>query len=88
MGGCELRLQDAGVAHFSYWVFPAHRGRGYAARGLGLIVRYAAEHLGVSRAELHIDPENAASLGVARRAGFRVEGSDERGELIAVKELG
>ena len=81
-------LQDAGVAHFSYWVFPAHRGKAYAARGLGLIVRYVAGHFGVSRAELHIQPGNAASLRVARQAGFRVEGINERGEIVAVKELG
>jgi RimJ/RimL family protein N-acetyltransferase len=52
-----------------------------------LIARYAAEQLGVSRAELHIHPENAASLGVARQAGFDVDGSDEHGLLVAVKEL-
>src|ERR1700722_2252072 len=42
MGGCEVRLLAADRANVSYWMFPAFRGRGYAARALALLVEAAA----------------------------------------------
>ena len=70
VGGCEIRLGEAGVAAMSYWTFPAHRRRGYATRSVRLAVNYAFEELGVQLLELHIAADNAGSRGVARRAGF------------------
>ena len=57
-----------------YWVAAPARGRGVASRALALLCRYAFEQLEVKRIELWIDPENAPSLGVARRVGFSREG--------------
>lgn len=74
VGGCELRLVERGVAHLSYWTFPAHRRRGLAGRAVRLAAQYAFTELGVERLEIHVAPDNPASRGVARRAGFVEDG--------------
>jgi RimJ/RimL family protein N-acetyltransferase len=74
VGHCELRLQDAGIAHVSYSTGRAHRGRGYASRALRLLSEWAFRAAGVERLELYAEPDNAASRGVARKAGFHEEG--------------
>jgi RimJ/RimL family protein N-acetyltransferase len=75
LGGCELRIKDDAVGELSYWVFPQHRGHGYAARAVQLVVAHAFSQLGIERAEIHYEVDNAASRGVARRAGFVEEGT-------------
>ena len=84
VGGCELRVLQPGFAEASYWTFPAYRGRGFASRALELACRFAAAELGVDRVELLIEPDNEASLRVARRAGFLPIGTkvDDRGRLV------
>jgi RimJ/RimL family protein N-acetyltransferase len=73
-GGCELRLEGDGRAALSYWTFPAFRGRGFASRAVRLVTAWAFDRLEVARVELLVEPDNAASLAVARRAGFTREG--------------
>jgi RimJ/RimL family protein N-acetyltransferase len=70
MGRCEARLTEAGEAQVSYWIFPAFRGAGRAARALLLICEAAARRPGLRRIEAHIDADNAASRRTAARAGF------------------
>jgi RimJ/RimL family protein N-acetyltransferase len=83
VGGCEARLKGDGLAHLSYWVFPRFRRRGFASRGTHLLCDYVFTTLGMKRVELHIEEGNAASRGVARRAGFTEAGlvREEVGEL-------
>jgi RimJ/RimL family protein N-acetyltransferase len=57
-----------------YWLLRPARGRGYATRAVELLCRYAFEELGLARLELFTMPENAASIRLARRTGFRPEG--------------
>ena len=59
-----------------YWTAPWARGRGVATEALGLLAGWALGSLGLERLDLYVEPENEASHGVARRAGF------ERGELV------
>ena len=73
LGGCELRIHDAN-GELSHWIFPQHRGNGYAARAVQLVVDYAFSHLDMERAEIGFEVDNAASRGVARQAGFVEEG--------------
>jgi RimJ/RimL family protein N-acetyltransferase len=70
VGGCELRLQSDGSAHLSWWTFPTFRRRGYATRGVRLLIQYAADVMAVRRFVALIAPDNDASLGVARSAGL------------------
>lgn len=74
VGSCELRLEEDQVARASYSVGPHARRRGFASRALRLATQWAFDCLGVARIELYIEPDNAASRGVARRCGFVQEG--------------
>jgi RimJ/RimL family protein N-acetyltransferase len=68
-----LRSGDVppGAANVSYGVFPRWRGRGFAARAVDLACGYLAAETTVRCAVLRIDRDNAASLRVAERSGFR-----------------
>ena len=72
-GVVDLDL-DAAQGEIGYVVAPEERGRGVARRALSLITGWALGDLGLERVELHIDPENAASIRVAERCGYVREG--------------
>ncbi|MFD8573235.1 GNAT family N-acetyltransferase [Streptomyces sp. NPDC059639] len=57
-----------------YGAFAHAAGRGLMSEGLGLVVRYAFGPLGLHRLEINAQPANTASIALARRAGFRLEG--------------
>lgn len=57
-----------------YWVSEAVAGRRIIPTALALVADHAMLELGVHRIEVNIRPENAASLAVVRRLGFRDEG--------------
>src|SRR5436190_20847146 len=74
-GGCELRLREDAIGELSYWTLAGHRGKGYATRAVRLACRHAFAEMAIARIELFIEPDNAASLAVARAAGFTQEGA-------------
>ncbi|WFB06776.1 GNAT family N-acetyltransferase [Streptomyces sp. LX-29] len=60
--------------YLGYGAFVPSAGRGYMAEGLGLVLRHAFGPLGLHRLEANIQPDNAASTGLVKRHGFRLEG--------------
>lgn len=58
-------------AGLSYGLYPAFRGRGLATRAVRLASRYLGERGDIDLISIDVDPANTASIGVARRAGFR-----------------
>lgn len=60
-------------AEVGYWVAPWARRRGYAVEAVRGVAAYAYS-IGFHRVELLAAVENAASRGVAERAGFTQEG--------------
>jgi ribosomal-protein-alanine N-acetyltransferase len=57
-----------------YWLIPQARGRGVITRAVRLFSRWIFDNLPAERIEITIEPSNAASRGVAERAGYTFEG--------------
>ena len=57
-----------------YGAFAHAVGRGMMSDGLGLVMRYAFGAMGLHRLEINVQPGNTASIALARRCGFRLEG--------------
>jgi len=73
-------LQQAFVG---YWIGEAYAGRGFMTRGVRLVVRHAFEELGLHRLEANVQPNNAPSIRVLEKSGFRREGFSPRYLQIA-----
>lgn len=57
-----------------YWLDREATGRGIATWALAMLLDHGLQTIGLHRLEVHIRPENVASLAVARRLGLREEG--------------
>ncbi|MER6081444.1 GNAT family protein [Streptomyces sp. NPDC013157] len=57
-----------------YGVFAHAAGRGLMREAMGLVVDYAFGPMRLHRLEINAQPGNAASIALARGAGFRLEG--------------
>jgi RimJ/RimL family protein N-acetyltransferase len=72
-GTIDLRFTAEGLSpgqvNVAYGLYPYWRGRGLATRAVLLVSRYAASE-GAKEAVIRVEPGNAASAAVARRAGF------------------
>ena len=73
-GFVELEL-DHEEGEIGYVVASAARGRGVARRAVELLTRWGFDVLGLQRIELRIDPANEPSARIARRVGYRREGT-------------
>ncbi|MFI2760663.1 GNAT family N-acetyltransferase [Streptomyces echinatus] len=62
----------------SYWTTAAARGRGIASRACRAVARWAFDDAELFRLELGHRVNNPASCGVARAAGFAVEGRERQ----------
>jgi ribosomal-protein-alanine N-acetyltransferase len=61
-------------AYLGYYVGAPYANQGYMTEAIQLTLRYAFEHLKLHRLEANIQPGNAPSIALAKRAGFRLEG--------------
>lgn len=77
VGAASLHELPSGRPDIGYWVAREHRGHGHARRAVALLRRHAAE-LGFREVDLLIQPGNAASIAVARAAGFVQVGGPTR----------
>ena len=65
-------------AYLGYAIGQAHAGQGYMSEGIELVLQHAFNGLGLHRLEANIQPSNAASIALAKGAGFRLEGFSPR----------
>jgi ribosomal-protein-alanine N-acetyltransferase len=61
-------------AELGYDLLREHWGRGLMTEAVGELLRYAFEEFGLNRVEATTDSENAASIRVLEKNGFRKEG--------------
>jgi ribosomal-protein-alanine N-acetyltransferase len=65
-------------AFLGYYAFVPHTRQGYMREAMQLLLRYAFRTLKLHRIEANIQPANAASIALARGAGFSREGFSPR----------
>ena len=65
-------------AYLGYHIGAEHAGQGYMSEALALILAYAFTELKLHRLEANIQPHNAASIALVKRAGFVREGFSRR----------
>ena len=71
----------AGAGEIGYWISKSHAKRGYASEAAAALARIGFELHRLRRAEIHTDPTNLASIGVARRIGFSEQVTFRAGTL-------
>lgn len=76
LGSVSLHRIDPaqGDAEIGYWTAPGARRTGAAGRAVVMVCRWSFAVLPVDRIELFHAVQNVGSAGVARRAGFTLEG--------------
>ncbi len=65
-------------AYMGYYVGQPFAGRGLMTEAMRLVLRHTFEELKLHRVEANIQPHNAPSLALVRRAGFSREGFSRR----------
>ncbi|MFF4607993.1 GNAT family N-acetyltransferase [Streptomyces sp. NPDC001339] len=68
-------------AELGYWTAREQRGRGYTVEAARAVLRWAFRDLGVERMEWLAEAGNDGSWAVARKLGFRREGT-QRAKLV------
>jgi glyoxylase I family protein len=74
LGWINFYNESNAVAGLGYILAPQERGQGFASEAVEAMLAHGFETLKMHRIYLDIDPQNARSLAVAERAGFRREG--------------
>jgi [ribosomal protein S5]-alanine N-acetyltransferase len=73
-GWINIRVRRPAVAEMGYILARPYWGQGIAREAIIEVVRHAFESCGVRRIFADTDPENAASIMLLERLGFRKEG--------------
>lgn len=64
------------AGHVGYGIARQYRGRGYASKGLALVLEEAKKH-GISTAYLSVNKNNPASLKVQKKNGAYIDHEDD-----------
>ncbi len=87
IGTCTLWQLDAENlrCEIGFALGRAHWGHGYMSEALAVLLDFAFSELGLRRLEADVDPQNAASIALLERLGFRREGHLRERWLVAGK---
>ncbi len=80
VGGIHRGAAQGG--HIGYWLDRSHAGRGITPIAVALAVDHCFAAVDLHRIEINVRPENAASLRVVQKLGFREEGRHARSLFI------
>jgi len=76
VGRCDLRIgQNANtpyIGNVGYYIYPTHRGRGFAARAVRLLAKQAKKH-GMQHLTITCDSQNLPSRRVCEKVGCVLE---------------
>ena len=75
-------IEARGAAELGWTVFPDHRRQGYATETARRLMHWARDEHGVRRFISSTTPDNAPSLRVHEKLGFRPTGEVVDGEII------
>ena len=78
IGVFNITRRYAQNAFIGYAIGAPHLRQGYATEALQLALRFAFKDLKLHRVEATIQPQNAPSRALVRRAGFACEGLSRR----------
>jgi RimJ/RimL family protein N-acetyltransferase len=79
VGGAGLHPRSGpGSLEVGYWIRPERLRQGLATEAAAALTQAAFRVCQVERVEIHVDPENTASLGVPAKLGFRREATLRR----------
>ena len=73
--------EGEGAAEIGYWLGPEARGQGLMDEAVEAVCRYGFNEMGLQRISWRAIVGNVGSTGIARRAGFRYEGTRRLGLL-------
>jgi ribosomal-protein-alanine N-acetyltransferase len=87
LGTCGFHCwnPDEGTCEVGYDLYPPYWGMGYMSEALRVILSFAADEMSVGRIDAHISIDNANSIRLAEKLGFR-DGSRQYGQLFRGKE--
>ena len=76
LGGTGLHDRvGEGARELGYWIAERHARKGFTTEATTALVRIAFEIDLLERVEIHCEPENEASVAVARKLGFQHDGT-------------
>ena len=67
--------QTSQSAELGYWLAASHTRQGYMTEAVQVIEQYAFEQLKLNRLQIVCDERNIGSAGVAKKAGYVLEGT-------------
>lgn len=75
IGTITISINTYGNGELGYFLNQRDWNRGYMREALAVVLNLCFETLQIHRLELQIDPQNHASEAVAKKSGFRYEGT-------------
>lgn len=81
VGGASLNEIVLGAmrgAFAGWWIGDPYEGRGLMSEAIGLLLDHGFDDLRLHRVEANVRPENARSIALVTRLGFRREGMSPR----------
>lgn len=81
VGMVGLVDEGSGSAELGFWLAPDGRGQGLMDEAVEAICRYGFDQMGLDRISWRAHVGNLGSAAVARRAGFRYEGTMRLGAI-------